>query len=136
MGNGSFIAQKQICTVLDNSSQSGLSETSDWHLGSATWLGGSKMSIASLPSISERHNLQSSSRKRTGVQVVVRIQVPQIGLAQARLEVPQEQIDGSLLFIIVPAVVDGTAQADQLVAHARGRLPVPALVLEHRRVRA
>ena len=90
----------------------------------------------SLPIISERHDLQKSSRKRTGVQVVVGIQVPQIGLAQARLEVPQEQVDGALLLIIVPAVVDGTAQADQLVAHARGRLPVPALVLEHRGVRA
>ena len=67
---------------------------------------------------------------------MVGVEVPQLGLAKAGLVVAQEEIDGALLLVVVPAVVDGAAQADQLVAHARRRLPVPPLVLEHRRVRA
>jgi len=34
-----------------------------------------------------------------------------------------------------PAIADGAAQRDELVAQARGRLPVAALALEHGRVR-
>jgi len=78
----------------------------------------------------------SSERGSTRVQIVVRVEVPQVGLAEAGLEVAQEEIDGALLLIIIPAIVDGAAQADQLIAHARGRLPVTALVLEHRSMRA
>lgn len=70
------------------------------------------------------------------MQVVVGVQVPELGLAEAGLVVAQEEVDGALLLIIVPAVVDGAAEADELVAHARRRLPVPALVLEHRCMRA
>ena len=67
---------------------------------------------------------------------MVGVEVPQVGGAEAGLEVAKEEVDGALLFVVVPAVVDGPPQADQAVAHARGRLPVPALVLEHRGVRA
>ena len=67
---------------------------------------------------------------------MVRVEVPEVGLAQAGLEVAQEEVDGALLLVVVPAVVDGAAQANQPVAHARGRLPVPALPLQHGRVRA
>ncbi len=65
---------------------------------------------------------------------MVGVKVPELGLAEAGLVVAQKEVDGALLLVVVPAVVDGAAQADQLVTHARRRLPVPPLVLEHRRV--
>lgn len=46
------------------------------------------------------------------MQIVVRVEVPQVGLAEAGLKVAQEEIDGALLLIVIPAIVDGAAQAD------------------------